>query len=117
MMGPSLDIRCYHRCIVDGVKFYTTKRDFRCTTQNSGVMVIGESNVSGSDDNNFYDVLDEVLYVQYQVGRSVWLFKCRLYDTNNNKSQRTHVKLGYKAFNTFSFWFTEEPIILAMQAH
>ncbi|KAA0042918.1 uncharacterized protein E5676_scaffold108G001430 [Cucumis melo var. makuwa] len=36
--------------------------DSRRTTQNSGVMVIGESNASGSGNNNFYGVLDEVLH-------------------------------------------------------
>ncbi|KAA0062362.1 CACTA en-spm transposon protein [Cucumis melo var. makuwa] len=46
-------------------------------TMESGVMVIGESDASGSDDNNFYGVLDEVLHVQYPLRRNVWLFKCR----------------------------------------
>ncbi|KAA0066594.1 CACTA en-spm transposon protein [Cucumis melo var. makuwa] len=36
-------------------------------------MVIGESDASGSGDTNFYDVLNEVLYVQYPIGRNVWL--------------------------------------------
>ncbi|KAA0052301.1 CACTA en-spm transposon protein [Cucumis melo var. makuwa] len=52
-----------------------SERDSRRTTQNNGVMVIGESNVSGSGDNNFYGVLDKVLHVQYLMGRSFWLFK------------------------------------------
>ncbi|KAA0034989.1 NBS-LRR type resistance protein [Cucumis melo var. makuwa] len=56
-------------------------------------MVICESNASGSGDNKFYDVLDKVLDIQYLMGRSVWLFKCRWYDTDNKKSQRTHVTL------------------------
>ena len=37
--------------------------DTRRTTQNSGLMVIGESDASGSGDNNFYGVLNEVLHV------------------------------------------------------
>ena len=115
-MEPSFDIRCYNGCIVGGLRFHTLERDSRCTTQNSGVMVIGESDASESGDNNFYGVLDKVLHVQYPMGISVWLFKCRWYDTDVNKSQRTHVKLGYKAINTSHFWLTEEPIILAMQA-
>ncbi|KAA0057468.1 acidic leucine-rich nuclear phosphoprotein 32 family member A-like [Cucumis melo var. makuwa] len=55
-------------------------------------MVIGESDASGTGDNNFYGVLDEVLHVQYPLRRNVWLFKCRWYDT-------------------------DEPVILATQAH
>ena len=35
------------------------EHDSRCTTQNSGDMVVGENNGDGSIDNNFYGVLDE----------------------------------------------------------
>ena len=55
-------------------------------------MVISESNVSESGDNNFYGVVDEVLHVQYLLGRNVWLLKCRWYDIDINKSQRTYVE-------------------------
>ncbi|KAA0036797.1 acidic leucine-rich nuclear phosphoprotein 32 family member A-like [Cucumis melo var. makuwa] len=69
-------------------------------------------------DNNFYGVLDEVLHVQYPLGRNVWLFKCWWYDTDVNKSQRTtHIEIGYKSLNPSRFWYAEEPVILATQAH
>ncbi|KAA0053370.1 CACTA en-spm transposon protein [Cucumis melo var. makuwa] len=42
-MGPSFDVRCYNGCIVGGLRFHTSELDSRCTTQNSEVMVIGES--------------------------------------------------------------------------
>ena len=74
-MGPSLDVRSYSGSIVGGVRFHTLERDFRRTTQNSGVMVIGEGN-EGSANNNFYCVLVEVLHVQYPFVRHAWLFKC-----------------------------------------
>ncbi|TYJ97088.1 acidic leucine-rich nuclear phosphoprotein 32 family member A-like [Cucumis melo var. makuwa] len=80
-------------------------------------MIIGESDASGTSDNNFYSVLDEVLHVQYPLGRNVWLFKCRWYDTDVNKSQRTHIEVGYKSLNTSRFWYAEKPIILATHAH
>ncbi|TYK26074.1 uncharacterized protein E5676_scaffold1185G00310 [Cucumis melo var. makuwa] len=70
-MGPSSDVRCYNGCIVGGVRFHTIKLDSRRTTQNSGIMVIGESDASGTSDNNFYGVLDEVLHVQYPLERNV----------------------------------------------
>ena len=95
-----------------GLRFHTSEPDVRHTTQNSDVMVIGESDASGSGDNNLDDVLDEVLHVQDPLRRNVSLFKCRWYDTDVNKSQRTHVKLGYKSLNPFRFWFVEEPVIL-----
>ena len=78
-------------------------------------MVIGESYASGSGDKNLYDILDEVLYVQYSMGRNVWLFKCWWYDTDVNKSQRTNVELAYKSLNTSHFWFTKKPVVLATQ--
>ncbi|TYK16523.1 hypothetical protein E5676_scaffold21G003360 [Cucumis melo var. makuwa] len=70
-MRPSFDVRCYNRCIVAGLRFHTSNLDSRRTTQNSGVMVIGESDASGSGDNNFYGVLDEVLHVEYPLERNV----------------------------------------------
>ncbi|KAA0059798.1 uncharacterized protein E6C27_scaffold108G00640 [Cucumis melo var. makuwa] len=116
-MRPSFDVRCYNGCIVGGVRFHTIELDSRRTTQNSGIMVIGESDASRTGDNNFYGVLDEVVHVQYPLGRNVWLFKCRWYDTDENKSQRTHIEVGYKSLNTSRFWYAEEPVILATQAH
>ncbi|TYK01403.1 uncharacterized protein E5676_scaffold29G00990 [Cucumis melo var. makuwa] len=59
-MGPSFDVRCYNGCIVSGLRFHTVELDSRRTTQNSGVMVIGESDASGTGNNNFYGILDEV---------------------------------------------------------
>ncbi|KAA0056729.1 cytochrome P450 CYP82D47-like [Cucumis melo var. makuwa] len=45
------------------------ERDSRCTTQNSGVMVINESSGNGSGDSNFCGVLDEVFDIQYLMGQ------------------------------------------------
>ena len=70
-MRPSFDIRSYSGCIVGEVRFHMIDRDFRCTTQNSGFMIVGESSASRRDDNNFYVVLNEVLFVQYSMGRCI----------------------------------------------
>ncbi|KAA0063200.1 uncharacterized protein E5676_scaffold2774G00080 [Cucumis melo var. makuwa] len=115
--GPSFDVRCYNGCIVGGLRFHTVELDSQRTTQNSGVMVIGESDARGSGDNNFYGVLDKVLHVQYLLERNVWLFKCQWYNTDVSKSQRTHIEVGYKSLNTSRFWYVEELVILATQAH
>ncbi|KAA0060253.1 uncharacterized protein E5676_scaffold639G00130 [Cucumis melo var. makuwa] len=114
---PSFDVRYYKSCIMDGLRFHTSELDSRHTTQNSGLMVIGESNASISEDNNFYDVLDDALHVQYPLGRNVWLFKCQWYDTDVNKSQRSYVQLGYKSINTSHFLYSKEPITFMTQAH
>ena len=76
-MGKSFDIRCYNGCITGGLRFHTSVLDSLRTTQNSGVMVIGEIDASESGDKNFYGVIDEVSHVQYPLGRNIWLFKCR----------------------------------------
>ncbi|KAA0067486.1 uncharacterized protein E6C27_scaffold40G001710 [Cucumis melo var. makuwa] len=106
-MGPSHDIRFYNGCIIDGVRFYTVEHDSRCTTQNSEVMVISESTGSGCGDNNFYGVLDEVLDIQYLMGRRVWLFKYRWFDTNNNKSHRTYYVIISSSFEEIDAMFLE----------
>ncbi|KAA0067380.1 CACTA en-spm transposon protein [Cucumis melo var. makuwa] len=74
-------------------------------------VIIGESNASGSGDNNFYDILDKVLHVQYLMEKSVWLFKCRWYDTDNNKSQMTHVELGTMSSFPSSFEETNHMVL------
>ncbi|KAA0052001.1 hypothetical protein E6C27_scaffold60G004860 [Cucumis melo var. makuwa] len=77
--------------------------------ENSGVVIVGENSGSENADNNFYGVLDVVLHVQYLLRRRAWLFNCRLFDTDNNKSHRTYVELGYKSIATSHFWFAEDP--------
>ncbi|KAA0055904.1 hypothetical protein E6C27_scaffold319G00140 [Cucumis melo var. makuwa] len=113
----SSEVRSYSGCIVGRVQFYTIEHDSRSTVLKSGVMVVGEDSGYGSVDNNFYDVLDEVLDVQYPLERCVWLLKCRWFDTYNNKSYRIHMELHYKSINTSHFLFAEESIILEIQAH
>ncbi|KAA0051710.1 CACTA en-spm transposon protein [Cucumis melo var. makuwa] len=56
-MRPSFDVCYYNGCIVGGLRFHTSELGSRRTTQNSGVMVIGESNASGSGGNNFYGIM------------------------------------------------------------
>ena len=62
-MWHSLEVCSYIECIVGRVRFHMVKCDFWCTTQNSGVMVVGEKSNGGSANKSFYGVLDEVLYV------------------------------------------------------
>ena len=93
------------------------ERDSRLTTQNSGVMVVGESSASGSDNNNFYVVLEELFSVAYPMGGCVWQLKCRWFDTEKKKNHRTHVELEHKSINTSYFLFSEELVILVIQAH
>ncbi|KAL0559314.1 hypothetical protein IC582_003922 [Cucumis melo] len=115
-MGPSSKVRSYSGCIVNGVRFHTVEHDSRRTTQNNGVMIVNKNSGDGSTDNNFYGVVDEVLDFQYVFRRRVWAFKCRWFDTDNKKSNRTRVELGCKSINTSHFWFVDELFILADEA-
>lgn len=53
--GPNFTIVSYTGCVVNGVKFLTTDRDGRVTTQNSGIRVQGTEN-----DTNYRE-LKEIL--------------------------------------------------------
>ena len=66
-IGPSLEVNSYSGCIISGVRFHKLERVFQRTTQNSGVMLVGEGS-GGGVENNFYGVLDEVLHIQYPFG-------------------------------------------------
>ncbi|KAA0045410.1 transposase family TNP2 [Cucumis melo var. makuwa] len=112
-MRPSLHVHCYNGCIVGGVRFHTPERGFWYTIQNSGVMVIGKSNANGSDDNNFYDVLDEVLHVQYLMERSVRLFKCRWYNIDVNKSTMSSFSSRFDETDVMFLEFTKDLYNLA----
>ncbi|XP_022158896.1 uncharacterized protein LOC111025354 [Momordica charantia] len=57
-MGPASHAPSYSGCIVNRTRFHNTERDTRRVTQNSGVMVSGDTE---GDDKNFYGVLSEVL--------------------------------------------------------
>ncbi|KAI3730858.1 hypothetical protein L1987_62037 [Smallanthus sonchifolius] len=59
----------YTACIVNGVRFVVQNRDSRRTTQNSGVVTIGE------DDTPFYGQLEEIIELNYIDGYSVVLFR------------------------------------------
>ena len=65
-LKPSLKVRSYSGCVVGGIRFHMLEHDSQCTTQNSEVMVVGEG--SERVNNNLYDILDEVLHVQYPFG-------------------------------------------------
>ncbi|KAI3793975.1 hypothetical protein L1987_36599 [Smallanthus sonchifolius] len=76
--GP-LYASSYTACIVNGVRFVVQNRDSRRTTQNSGVVTIGE------DDTPFYGQLEEIIELNYIDGYSVVLFHCKWFDTRGKR--------------------------------
>jgi hypothetical protein len=73
--GP-LNAYSYSACIVNGVRFVARTRDDGRTTQNSGVVSIGE------DDTPFYGQLEDIIELNYLSGYSVVLFRCKWFDTS-----------------------------------
>ncbi|KAA0066712.1 CACTA en-spm transposon protein [Cucumis melo var. makuwa] len=71
-MRPSFDVRCYNGCIVGGLRFHTSELDSRCTTQNKGVMVIGESDASGKEPVIFTTQAHQVFNVHDPKNGSNW---------------------------------------------
>ena len=60
--GPDLRVRSYSGCGVNGVRYHTFGRDNRLTTQNNGIVVVGEHD---NKEIEFYGVLVDVLELQY----------------------------------------------------
>ncbi|KAL9678069.1 hypothetical protein QQ045_015908 [Rhodiola kirilowii] len=67
---------CYSQCDVNGVKFVTEERNRKLNTQNCGMMVQTEGDVT------YYGVLEEIVSLRYAEGMSVIVFKCRWFNTD-----------------------------------
>ena len=85
-------------------------------TQNSGVMAEGSHNGKEID---FYGVLKEVIELQYpssyQVRRTVVLFRCDWFN-QVGKTVGLRVDKHFKSINVQSFWYKNDPFILADQS-
>lgn len=66
-----LNAYSYAACTVNGVRFVIHSREVDRTTQNSGIVSIGE------DGNQFYGQLEEIIELNYINGYSVVLFRCK----------------------------------------
>ncbi|KAD4585795.1 hypothetical protein E3N88_23396 [Mikania micrantha] len=104
--GP-LNAYLYTACIVNGVRFVVHNRDVRRTTQNSGVVTIGE------DKTPFYGQLEEIIEMNYLHGYSVVLFRCKWFNTSG---KRLIKKNNITVIDVSREWFVNEQYILATQA-
>ncbi|KAK9209344.1 hypothetical protein WN944_001710 [Citrus x changshan-huyou] len=109
-----LDVRVfsYFGCIVNGVRFLVTSRDEHRTTQNNGVMVLGEHD---NEEIDFYGALSNVIELIYPLGCRVVLFKCDWFDTNLKK-KRINRDFHLTSINITRTWYKEYPFVLAIQA-
>ena len=110
--GPDRRVSLYHSCVVNGIRFHTKDIDDRHTTQNSGVLVLGDHY---EDMIDFYGVLPNVVVLDYIFNNQVVLFKCEWFDTDPNK-KRLQDDGVLRCINVDNKWYEEDPYVLASQA-
>lgn len=101
----------WQSCIVHGVRFRCKERDDKFTTQCSGVCA-GEYQ---DETMIYYGVLLEVLELDYILGRKVFMFRCKWYNTDA-KGKKMLVDHKLTSIDITSKWYVDEPFILANQA-
>lgn len=109
--GPqSYLTKFYSGCIVNEVRFHTQDRDDLRTTQNSGLLVVGEhQNILVE----FYGVLSRVIELTYLHGYKVVLFWCEWFDTGGKKTM--HKDKYFLSIDTTCRWCEDDPFVLPNQ--
>ncbi|KAD6795557.1 hypothetical protein E3N88_06453 [Mikania micrantha] len=109
----SLNAYSYSACIVNGVRFVVNNRDVRRTTQNSGVVTIGE------DGTPYYGQLEDIIELNYIDNHSVVLFRCKWFDTSGKrlikKDNITLIDVS-REWYVGNAWYDTKQYILATQA-
>nr|CAD1840527.1 unnamed protein product [Ananas comosus var. bracteatus] len=77
--GPMQEVKCYAGYIVNGFRFQTKDHELQKKSQNSGVVVKGES-ANGACD--FYGILTDIVELCYMGDHQVVLFKCDWWDVD-----------------------------------
>ena len=107
--GSDRLVAYYEGCIVNGVRFMSTKRDSKRTTQNSGIFV------SGTEEFNYYGILEEIVKLTFSGAYSVTLFKCKWFNTDPRR-KKVIIENNITSINTSGEWYKDDPYILANQA-
>ncbi|MCL7029262.1 hypothetical protein MKW94_000249 [Papaver nudicaule] len=110
--GIDFRANSYSVCNVNGVRFHTSQREIRRTTQNSGLVVDSEHN---NTPMQFYGTLCDVIELEYTMGYRVVLFKCDWFDLN---PRRNRIRKDYTltCIDVSNFWYKDQPFIFALQA-
>ena len=87
----------------------STKRDSKRTTQNSGIFV------SGTEEFNYYGILEEIVKLTFSGAYSVTLFKCKWFNTDPRR-KKVIIENNITSINTSGEWYKDDPYILANQA-
>jgi hypothetical protein len=110
--GP-LNTYSYTGCIVNVVRFLVHSLDVRSTTQNSGVVTVGE------DDTTYYGQLEGIIELNYINGYSVVLFRCKWFDTRGKRiiMEKNNILIDVsREWYVGKEWYDDIHLILATQA-
>ena len=111
--GPIQYATSYSGYLTKGYRFITLRRDKGLRTQNSGVVVLGDT--GNDNERNFYGVLKDVIRLEYLGGNYIVLFRCEWYDVFDFQ-RGIHVdKFGFVSIDTQKRLKVDEPFVLASQ--
>ncbi|KAL2935152.1 Olfactory receptor 4S1 [Bienertia sinuspersici] len=113
--GPTQYVTSYTGYIVNGYRFRIESRDQTLRTQNSGVVVIGNT---GNEHENidYYGVITDILELQYLGGNRIVLFRCKWWDVYDKVRGVKTDEYGTVTVNCNRQLKGDEPFILASQA-
>ena len=116
--GPNTRVWVYAACSINGVRYSTIDHEKSLRTQNSGVMT---AVTNEGQSVEFYGVLREVIQLMYnssvQSHRTVVVLRCDWYNLDGTtKSADIDDDRHYRSVNIKSFWYKDDPFILATQA-
>ncbi|KAK1361459.1 hypothetical protein POM88_045933 [Heracleum sosnowskyi] len=114
--GPQRAAKKFSGYVVNGFRFHTKKRDAKCTTQNSGVILTAlTTSFASSKDKNptvgdvtYYGAIEEIIEVDYWGAFTVVLFRCCWYQ----KDKDCH---GLTRVNCSKIVQKDDPFVLATQ--
>ncbi|CAH9070085.1 unnamed protein product, partial [Cuscuta europaea] len=113
--GPTRYVTSCSGYIVNGYRFHIQSRERTLRTQNSGVVVMGNSG-NGHENIDYYGVVIEILEMQYHEGNRVVLFRCKWWDVHDKVRGIKTDEYGFVSVNPNKQLKTIEPFILASQA-
>ncbi|XP_021865807.1 uncharacterized protein [Spinacia oleracea] len=113
--GPTEYVTSFSRYVVNGYRFHTQNRDKNLRTQNSGVVVLGNTG-DGDENMDYYGVVTEIVEIQYLGGNRIVLFRCNWWDVFDKVRGIKEDEYGTISINCNRQLKTDEPFILASQA-
>ena len=111
--GPDSRARTLHRCHINNWLFRTADIEKSLVTQNSGVLVKGDST---SSNMNWYGVIKRMISLKFPRQKEVILFQCDWFDvpaaTTNRGRGYNKDQFGVIDIDTTRYRYKNEPYIL-----